>query len=115
MTTKEILEQARALIERGWTQGTAARNSNGDHVSATSRHACEWCATGALYAIYETIPNWRDNRRTDEAAILIRAAIPKGSNDFHETIVSFNDAIETTKADMLAVFDEAIARCENDC
>ena len=115
MTTKEVLEQARALIERGWTQGTAARNANGDHVAATSRHACMWCATGALYVVYERIPEWRDDPKTNQVADLLRSAIPKGSNDYHQTIVGFNDAIETTKADILSIFDKAIARCDDDC
>ena len=114
MTTKEILEQARALIERGWTQNASARNADGDHVAPTSRHACKWCASGALNTVYETIQNWRDDPKTEEASDLVRAAIPKGSNDFHKTIIGFNDAIETTKADILSVFDEAIARCEDD-
>ena len=113
MTTKEILVKVRGLIERGWTQNASARNANGDRVAPTSRHACKWCATGALYAIYETIPNWRDDPKTDETSDLVRAALPKRSNDFHKTIIGFNDADNTTQADILAVFDEAIARCDD--
>ena len=112
MTTKQILVKARALIERGWTQNTAARNADGDHVAATSRHACRWCATGALYVVYESIPEWREDPKPAEARDLVRAAIPN-RNDY-ETIVGFNDADNTTQADVLAVFDKAIERCNDD-
>ena len=102
MTTKEVLIQARALILKGWTQEAFARDADGEPVSAKDPDACSWCVVGAVVAAY---PDW-DN-------------LSKGLWDFLGRFVDepcpdeFNDLPETTQTDVLALFDRAIARCND--
>lgn len=35
-----------------WTQGSFAKNKNGDSIFAIDPDACQWCAYGALRATY---------------------------------------------------------------
>ena len=44
----KLLESARKLIVKGWTQGTYARNEDDEIVNNGSPAACKWCLTGAL-------------------------------------------------------------------
>lgn len=44
----KTLKAARAKIEAGWTQGTAARNAEGSRVNFHDPSACAFCAMRAL-------------------------------------------------------------------
>ena len=100
MTTKEVLVKARTLVEKGWTQGAFAKDDYGYIVKSTDPKACSWCATGAIQAVLpKNVPF------SDYTALL---TVPNG-------IVLFNDNLNTTKEDVLKVFDKAIARCDDDC
>ena len=101
MTTKEVLVKAKALVEKGWTQEVSARDDYGYHVEPTDSNACYWCATGALQAV---LP--RNVLFSDYCDLLTREAPCD--------IILFNDDADTTKEDILKVYDEAIARCEDD-
>ena len=104
MTNKEILTKARGLIEKGWTKNTFARNPNGNPVFAKDPSACKWCASGAIWAV--TGPE--DNHRRRELWELLDSLV---DSDLAPT---YNDAPTTTQADILTLYDKAIARCEND-
>jgi hypothetical protein len=102
-TTREILIAARAKIERPecWTKGKYARDKDGESVTPNSRSAVCWCAIGAVHAAYPS-----DAERT-----LIRLSwfVPtKGG------ISTYNDYPETTHADILALYDRAIASLPED-
>ena len=102
MTDKQVLVRTRGLIERGWTQGTFARDAKEVDVDPTHFSACKWCAVGAVWKVVGF--NARETY-IDTCAILDEIT------EFN-TVSEFNDHADTTQADMLAVFDEAIARCE---
>lgn len=95
MKPSEILTAARAIIEKpeNWTQGYFARNKSYSPVHTDSAHACKFCAVGALHCI--ECDNWRD---AFDYASRINPNIP---------LADFNDT--HTHAEVLAMFDEAIA------
>jgi hypothetical protein len=54
MTTAQILRDAAALVEKGWTQGCAAREIDGVFTGFSSGKASCWCVSGAIArAIYD--------------------------------------------------------------
>ena len=102
MTTKEVLIQARGFIERGWTQRASARAAEGYPVRSKSPSACEWCASGAIRAV---LPNSRNIKEFWEYFFdLVKP---------HFSLIEFNDDPKTTKEDVLALYDEAIAKCDD--
>jgi hypothetical protein len=88
------LREARALIERGWTQCRYAIDAKGVSVDVNSRKAVAWCATGALYRSFEGA-DWR------EASDLL-SEVAGGY------ITCWNDSHIRTQAEVLAAFDAAI-------
>lgn len=105
------LTAARALIEKGWYQGNWASTQEGSHngfgVGLRDDRATCYCALGAVgqvctqYGVSDLL-NW-SNKPEVRA---LRDALPEG------TIVGvdgYNDLETTTKADILALFDRAIA------
>ena len=65
-TARDILVEARSLIAKpvNWTQGTGARDTDGEPIGVEHQVAVSWCATGAINctaipieAAVATIPN----------------------------------------------------------
>lgn len=50
-TVTEKLTEVRALLEKGWTSGTLARNAADEVVEVDSPDACKWCLLGGLYRV----------------------------------------------------------------
>ncbi len=100
---RETLEKARSLIEipSSWTQGASARTHYGVPVPTQDPRARSWCSVGALWAM--------DGRSEDFELLekAIRKLYPKGG----ECVSIFNDS--HTHAEVLAVFDQAIAYAKN--
>lgn len=105
MTVREVLVAARALIDtpEKWVKGTVAAYANGDRCSVDSPKACRFCAYGSLLLATERDA---DLVRRAEQALDVAA----GATDPFEYI-RINDAPSTTHADVLALFDRAIAAC----
>ncbi len=106
MTAQSVLDVLRAAREKiatpeRWTKGAAARDVNGGKVDAASPLAVCWCANGAIYS--KPSPYLRPGLR-DSATENLRMLLPIG---FY--VSTFNDAPTTTHADILALFDRAIA------
>lgn len=103
-TIRNILIQARNLVQDGWTQGASARSSLGDNlgeVSMFSPSARRFCATGALgRAVAE--------EGEDAAAHLAAEAIICGSLDNKSSVIEWNDTPGRTQADVVALFNKAI-------
>ena len=122
---KTLLIEARAKIAIGWTQGTFASfltthiTTSGVPVEAiqsceaTNPLACQWCAVGAVdsVSIGELAPY------QETALAYLRDALPKVYWDIAdqdqeigsvEAITMFNDNLETTKEDVIALFDRTI-------
>jgi hypothetical protein len=110
-TVKQVLIEARGLVEKGWCQGTFARTASGEEAHSISPDAHSHCALGAVRAV--TLPAFP----FIEARVAAREALasflpPAEDQDAQDQIVVFNDAPERTQADVLALFDRAIAAAE---
>ena len=117
----EMLRQARDLVARGWCQGISARREDGGTVNSTDKSACAFCTTGAL-----TAAMWHNNNTWDALhesyAILYDAIAEAGYNmaqssaniaqgTFHGVCLNkFNDTLGRTQAEVVAVFDQALAK-----
>lgn len=96
-TVADGLRKARELlVTKGWTQGCAARDANGNPTMVRAPAATCFCGDGAVLAV--THPATRQS-----AIQALNAAAPGG--DF----VSFNDAPGRTLPEVLVVFAVAIA------
>lgn len=97
MTTLETLKAARSLITpaRSWIKGTLAKTSpKGKRTNYFSSDAKCWCASGAIMRVNPQFTGWS-----------VLTSVMKTS-----TIPIFNDT--RTHSEVLAAFDEAIARLE---
>ena len=92
----DTLDRARALIEKGWTQGVMARGKSGRAVSVRGNSAVCFCASGAI----DRVATWDGY---SVVAVALRAAIG-GLN-----IPCWNDAPERTQAEVVQAFKEAAA------
>lgn len=108
--TLATLRAARALIAdpARWCRGTEARDAQGFAVPGVSSVATCWCAIGAVRSAAGGY-QW-----ADAAYCLARALHPDAPNGFAAEhgigeVESHNDDPETTHADVLAMFDTAIA------
>lgn len=95
-----VLKKSRRLISapQNWTKGVYARDANGKEASATSPSAKSFCIIGAINKVVE--------RGTVNAAA--HNALINAMPGTYPTITQFNDAEETTHADIIAVIDAAI-------
>lgn len=95
------LREARALIERGWTQGWFARTAAGNDCWYSAKEASCWCVTGALFRVAISV------REESRLAGTFLAAI-----DTTDGIAGWNDVPDRTQAEVLAAFDRAIELAE---
>lgn len=105
MNAHELLIAARAMIPtpNEWTKGVNARDANGEPVEACDSDAVCYCTLGAVDSIGYSAVSTRDYSR---AVLALEAAIPEG---FRLEVFEYQDLPETTHADVLALFDRAIA------
>lgn len=104
MSMREILQVAKGFIERGYTKQYFARNGNDAPVDSKDPNAVCWCAAGA---VRRAVPKGVQSELMEyDALYQLRLSLPEGaSND----LVEYNDRPTTTKEDILALFDRAIA------
>ncbi|HEX6215269.1 MAG TPA: hypothetical protein VFZ38_10645 [Vicinamibacterales bacterium] len=105
MDVKQVLIEARRLIaEKGWTQGTWARDENNVRCDTIDKAAVCFCGLGAIRAaanhpaadpIRDKIFIWQAEEFLNEASKV---------SDY----VKFNDTPGRTREEVLAVFDRAI-------
>lgn len=101
--TIDILKRARALVERGWCQGTYSRDERGV-ASLSKSQDCSWCSVGAL----DTAAGSDSDKYLAAYDELATAITPGGDVG----VVKWNDAPGRTQAEVLAMFDRAIASLE---
>src|SRR5438105_478768 len=102
--TAEILRQARALIERGWCQEAVALDSKSVVVDPISGDPVAVCVNGAIRRAVGY--HWRsgiDDTPFRNAQEALESAAGAAS------IAVWNDAPKRTQAQVLALFDRAIA------
>lgn len=98
-TTVEILKAARARIAdpQNWCQGWFAHDERGQSLDYNDPEACSWCAVGALR---------REGERWNRGAYkALWAQLPAG----YDHVSDYNDDYGVTHADVLALYDRAIA------
>jgi hypothetical protein len=102
MTAADYLRAARYRIAAPdrWTKGALARDPLGRIVEPDDPAACQWCAAGAYDAA----------RPLGADDVLHRRVLEIGFRH----LPGFNDAPETTHADVLALYDDAIQAAEKD-
>ncbi len=103
MTPLDVLKGARELLsdEKRWTKGALARDKDGHETGiAVDPDAVCWCAYGAIEHC---------NKEGYGAEIAMNRVV-RGLG--WPSIGAFNDADSTTHADVLALFDRAIASLE---
>jgi len=104
-TPADILREAKRLIEeKGWTQGTYARDSRGEACDWNGATALCFCAEGAMFAAAEALR--ADAGAECAAGFLIEQVTPAPS------IVAYNDQPGRSREDVIAIFDKAIALAE---
>lgn len=100
----DVLRDARGLIAKGWTQGEFSRDANGDYCPMSDPAAACFCAMGAVYRVTLSEDGIPIPIHNDVYALLCDAV--GGS------VVDWNDRRGRTQAEVLAVFDRAIAAAE---
>lgn len=89
-----VLRKGRERIQRGWIQGGGARSRDDKPVRADSPWAVQWSLSGAT-----KMPKMRHAR--DVLYKILGCPL-----------TAWNDAPGRTQAEVLALFDRAIAECE---
>lgn len=102
------LRKARALIERGWTQGEYARGKSGRQADPIGRHARCFCAVGALGAANR---HWPHGGMIGLKELNSAVGFP---SEGESQILDWNDAEWRTQAEVLAAFDRAISLADGD-
>ena len=106
-----ILRDARALVVRGWTQYTAARDAEGliifsDHPTATC-----WCLSAAIAVAFSkggTHPYAREQHL--DLLLTFSAEIGRPADILWSSIETWNDTEGRTQADVIDLVDLLIAR-----
>jgi hypothetical protein len=96
MSIVKVLTDARAMVERGWTQGWFARDAAGNKRYELDESAVCWCMAGAYMAVAPGLASW------EEAEDFLKRAIGE------ESVPDWNDVDGRTQAEVLAAFDRAI-------
>jgi len=90
------LDEARALIERGWTQHQYARGKGRRRARPNGKAATCFCALGALHKAYGI-----DDYDSSPAAAVLRQVVGP--------IPQWNDDPERTQTDVVEAFERAAA------
>lgn len=98
-----LREARRLLVEKGWTRNEFARDAEGCPSSYRGPDAVCFCARGAILRAGD-VPDCEDYAPGER---FLERALPNGP--YYGSIVSFNDSPFTTKEDVLALYDRAIA------
>ena len=113
-TARDILVEARTLIARpeAWTQGTGARDAEGEPIGVEHEDAVSWCATGAIncatyrHALSLDIPPALQRARERAGDILTDTVRALTLGHYGET-TTYNDA--TNHGCIVHAFDIAIS------
>lgn len=111
MSTKKFLQDAKALLEQGWTQKTYARDADGISCDLEAPYAACWCILGAMRKLQYSGAYTTDT--IYHARQLVANAVP--ALPTHPTrcaIAEFNDTPGRTKEEILAIFNQAIKEAQ---
>ena len=104
-TTVDIINNAIALIERGWTQRAAARTATGTPCGPRDPDAAMWCVNSAIYSCGTQTQGF-------EVEKLVRKIIGYDRDDptkkpQPESTVAWNDTPKRTQLEVLHVLHTA--------
>jgi hypothetical protein len=100
MSGSKLLHDAGVLVERGWCQGTEARDANGNATDVVASDAVSWSLLGALQASTVTDPTTEIQDIGDAVAALAEVIIDP-------SLANWNDSETRTKLDVLRVLKDA--------
>lgn len=107
---KSIIRKAiKILRERGWTRYYLAATDEGISISFRSSDASYFCAIGALNRAKMELHGSNGDAR--EAKIICNNLVP---GDFKGNLVGYNDHKAKTKEDIIAIFEKAIEKLDNE-
>ena len=98
---RKALEDARALVKKGWAQDYNAMALGSAVCDPRSKAAARWCANGALVAATGDA----DSPICSMAYDVLRAAAETDGS-----LSAWNDAPGRTQAEVLALFDKALGK-----
>ena len=100
MNGSRLLHDARVLVEKGWCQGTEARDSSGLATDVDATAAAEWSLLGALQATAAADPTTQIQDIGDAVAALAEVIVDP-------SLADWNDCGERTKHEVVGVLREA--------
>jgi hypothetical protein len=109
---RRLLEGARELVAEAWCSGTDALDANGLEVEPWDEKAASWSLLGAVVAVLE-----RDASVSGELPLAELGAALFALADLIQTesLADWNDDPCQTQAHVVAVLDQAAARCADNC
>lgn len=107
-----VLRDAHKLLERGWCQGSMARDGSGTVVASHDKQACSWCASGALRTAASAATAIGDRFERTDALDKARWLLRRETGAVY--ISEWNDAPGRTQAEVLAAVDRAAALGEQE-
>ena len=100
MNGSKLLHDAGVLVERGWCQGTEARDSSGRATDVVADDATAWSLLGALQATTVADPSTRLQDIGDAVAALAEVIMDP-------SLADLNDSTARTKLEVLSVLRDA--------
>lgn len=100
MNGSKLLHDAGALVERGWCQGTEARDANGEATDVVAADATSWSLLGALQATTVADPSTALQDVGDAVAALADLIMDP-------SLANWNDSESRTKLEVLSVLRNA--------
>jgi hypothetical protein len=100
MNGSMLLHGAGVLVERGWCQGTEARDASGRATDVVSGDAAAWSLLGALQATTVSDPSTELQDIGDAVAALAELIVDP-------SLANWNDSEARTKLEVLSVLKDA--------
>lgn len=100
MDGSKLLHDAGVLVERGWCQGTEARDANGQATDVVSDDAAAWSLLGALQATTVADPSIELQDIGVAVAALAEVILDP-------SLANWNDSEARTKLEVLTVLKDA--------
>jgi hypothetical protein len=102
MNGSKLLHEAGALVEKGWCQGTEARDASGRPTTVVAADAMSWSLLGALQATAVADQSTHIQDIGDAMAALAELIVDP-------SLASWNDAETRTKLEVLSLLKDAEA------
>jgi hypothetical protein len=110
-TQIQVLTEARdTLLELGWCKGTYAKDAQGLLTSTTAPDVAEVCAWGAIDRSVKIMVGFDPEmpHSVDDLFIIAKLNVVVSKFTVERSIIRYNDAPNTTRDDVVRVFNQAI-------